>query len=195
MKKTIPLLMSVILGLMLMVAPMVAASSSTGTGQNRTVTMNDPYINTNVTVVVPNALDNSTADSYAFLVVDESGTSVDYTFNVTIWDNNVTWYNSTVDVSSVSDDNVTGYVNFTADTFAVVADANITITMLFTTNWTQADVWYGEVDIMSHDTYALGVELVQILISLLGTVIIVILISKVLSGTFMGKAKTKGKKK
>ena len=194
MKKTIPLLMSAILILMLVAAPLAAASSMTGTGQNRTVTLNDPFINTNVTVVVPSSLDNSSANSFAFLVIDESSTSVDYTFNVTIWDNNVTWYNGTVDVTSVADDNVTGYVNFTALALAPVADANITITMLFTGNWTEADVWYGTVNVLSESDYMLGVYLMQALISLLSTVVIVMVIAKLVSG-FGKEAKKTGKKK
>jgi len=172
----------------------VSASSVAGTGQNRTVTMNDPYIFANVTVVVPAALDNSTADSFAFLVADESGTSVNYTFNVTVYDNNVTWYNGTVDIISIADDNVTDYVNFTALTFAAVDDANISIVMLFTDNWTQADMWYGEIDILTNSDYTLTVYLIQIMTSLLGTLVVVVMIVK-LTKSFDKQTKKTGKKK
>jgi len=168
MKKFIPLVVSLVL-LLTLAVPMASAASVSGTGQNRTITFSDPYQNTNMTVVVPTILNNETANSFAFVVIDESSTSVNYTFNVSV---NGTW-NGTVDIVSVADDNVTGYVNYTIYTFDVVKDANITIWMSFTDNWTQADAWWGTVDIVDNANFGLRVTTVQLLVSLLGIAVVI----------------------
>lgn len=172
--------------------PLVSASSETGSGSSRTVTFNDSFVNTNTTVVVPSVLNNETANSFAFLVVEESGAwGSNYTFNITIYDNNVTWYNGTVDVDAVPNGNATGYINFSANTFALVNDANITITMQWQ-NFTSSndDVWYGEVDIVDAQTYTLRVTTVELLVTILGFGLVILFIGKVL-----GSMKTMDKKK
>lgn len=162
--------------------PLVSASSETGTGSSRTVTFNDSFVDTNTTVVVPTILNNETANSFAFVVVDDSGIwGSNYTFNITIYDNNVTWYNGTVDVVGVPSENTTGYINFTANTFALVDNANITVTMQWS-NFTSTndDVWYGEVDIVDATTYSLRVTTTGMLVSVMGMGLVVLLIVKVL---------------
>ena len=164
-----------------MATPLVTASTESGVNQNREITFTDQYVAefTNATVTVPNIWSNASANSFAFVVLDESAGTDDYTFNITVWDNNVTWYNETVDLTTVVDSNVTGYVNFTADTFALVNNANITITMLYTGNWSQADVWYGEVDIVSANDFAIRVTTTGIILSVMGLVIILVMMVKI----------------
>ncbi len=173
--------------------PLVSASSETGTGQIRTVTLADSFVDTNSTVVVPTILNNETANSFAFVVGDESGVwGSNYTFNITIYDNNVTWYNGTVDIVGVPSENTTGYVNFTADQIAIINDANITITMQWS-NWTTSndDVWYGEVDFVDAITYDLRVTTPSMLISVMGIAIILIVFAGIFNTTFKDVEKKK----
>lgn len=173
--------------------PLVSASSETGSGSTRTVTFNDSFVDTNTTVVVPTILNNETNNSFAFVVVDESGGVSEYTFNITVYDNNATWYNETVDITTVADENVTGYINFTANTFDLVDDANITITMQWS-NWTATndDVWYGTVDIVDDANYQIRVVTSGLLISVLGFGLVILFIGKVLGSMSMdGKGKKK----
>ena len=187
-------LISVMLMALVVVAvcsPLVSASSEEGTGQSRTVTLADSFVDTNTTVIVPTILNNETANSFAFVVADESGVwGSNYTFNITIYDNNVTWYNGTVDVVGVPSENTTGYINFTADQIAIVNDANITITMQWD-NWTASndDVWYGEVDFVDQVTYDLRVTTPSLLISVMGIGIILIVFAGIFNSTFKSKKK------
>ena len=173
-----------------MATPLALASSEAGTGQDRVVTFNDPYIYTNTTVTVPSILNNETANSFTFVVVDESSSSVNYTFNMTINGTNL----GTVDIISVSDDNATGYINYTADAIPILADANVTITMLYTDNYTQADVWYGTVDVVDADTYSISVTTVDLLMQVLAVGLVLLSVVKVLGSVKMDE-KGKGKKK
>lgn len=177
--------MMVALVIVAFATPLVSASSETGSGQSRTVTLADSFVDTNTTVVVPTILNNETVNSFAFVVEDESGVSSSYTFNITIYDNNVTWYNGTVDVVGVPSENTTGYINFTADQVALVIDANITITMQWS-NWTASndDVWYGEIDFVDAQTYNLRVTTPSILISVMGIGIIIIIFAGIMNSTF-----------
>lgn len=189
MKKVIPVLVAVfILIATLSVVPFASASSSSGSGQSRVVTFSDPFQNTNMTVTVPNTMNNETNNSFAYLVMDESTSSVNYTFNMTFNGTNA----GTVDIVSVSDDNITGYINYTADAIPLTEDSNVTITMLFTDNWTQADVWYGETDVVDASRYSMRITLIEMIVALMSVAIIVLLFSAI-SGS-IGKA-TKGKKK
>lgn len=173
-------------------SPLVSASSEIGTGQSRTVTLADSFVDTNTTVIVPTIMNNETATSFAFVVGDESGVGSDYTFNITIYDNNVTWYNGTVDVVGVASENITGYINFTADQIALVMNANITITMQWS-NWTASndDVWYGEIDFVDATTYNLRVTTPSILISVMGIGIILIVFAGIMNSTFKKVTKKK----
>jgi len=176
--------------------PLVSASSETGSGSSRTVTFNDSFVNTTTTVVVPTILNNETANSFAFVVMDESGVwGSNYTFNITIYDNNVTWYNGTVDVVGIPSENTTGYINFTADQIAIVNDANITITMQWS-NWTATndDVWYGTVDVVDAQNYNIRVTTYEMMIAILSMGLVILFIGKVLgSMKDMGDSKTKKK--
>jgi len=174
-------LMLTALMVLALASPLVIASSETGANQNRVVTLTDQYAGeaTNATVTVPNILSNASANSFAFVILDESAGTDDYTFNITIWDNNATWYNGSVDITTIVDDNVTGYVNFTADTFALVNNANITVTMIYTGNYSVADVWYGEVDIISENTYAMRVTVTGIIMSVMGLAIMLMFMVKI----------------
>jgi len=162
-------------------SPLVTASSESGANQNREVTLTDQYVGEDTTaiVTVPNVWSNASANSLAFVFLDGSVGTDTYTINVTIWDNNATWYNETLAITTVVDDNVTGYVNFTANTFALVNDANITITMLYTGNYSVADVWYGEVDIISENDYAMRVTTVGVIMSVMGLAIMLIFMVKI----------------
>lgn len=180
LKSTFAVLLTVLM-VVALATPLVTASTESGVNQNREVTFTDQYVAefTNATVTVPNIWSNASANSFAFVILDESAGTDDYTFNITVWDNNVTWYNGTVDVTTIVDSNVTGYMNFTADTFALVNNANITITMLYTGNWSQADVWYGEVDIISENSYNIKVVMTGIIISVMGLAIILMFMVKI----------------
>lgn len=163
--------------------PLVSASSEAGTGSSRTVTFHDSFVNTNTTVIVPSVLNNASANSFAFTVMDESGVwGSNYTFNITIYDGNATWWNGTVDVVGIPSENTTGYINFTANTFSIVDDANITITMQWQ-NYTASndDVWYGTVDIVSASVYGIRVTLTDLMITILGFGILILIIGKALS--------------
>ena len=189
-KKVVPIIVSMFL-VCAFAFPLASASTVDGSGPERTVTLYDPYEYVNTTVVVPTVLSNETNTSFAFVVHAEAGTSgASYTFNVSI---NGTW-NGTVDIVAVADSNVTGYVNYTANTFDIVDNANITITGQFTGagNWTEVDTWYGEVDIVDNQNYMLRVTLVQMIASMLVVVIIVSLVSKVIGSL---SETTKGGKK
>lgn len=166
--------------------PLVSASSETGSGSTRTITFNDSFVDTNTTVVVPTIMNNETANSFSFLVADESAVwGSNYTFNIVIYDNNVTWYNGTVDVVGIPSENTTGYINFTADQIAIVYDANITITMQWTNlTATNDDVWYGTVDFVDAVTYNLRVTTPNLLIQVLAIGIIIILFAGILNTTF-----------
>lgn len=166
--------------------PFVSASSELGTGQNRTVTFADSFVDTNTSVIVPTYLNNETANSFAFVVMDESGVwGSNYTFNITIYDNNATWYNETVDIVGVPSENTTGYINFTADSLALVNGANITISMQWS-NWTASndDVWYGTVNIVNQVTYDLRVTTPNVLISVMGIGVILILFAVIMKSMF-----------
>ena len=173
--------------------PLVSASSETGSGSSRTVTFNDSFVNTNTTVVVPEIINNETANSYAFVVMDESGAwGSNYTFNITIYDNNVTWYNGTVDVVGIPSENTTGYINFTADQIALVDNANITISMQWS-NWTASndDVWYGTVDVVDAENFAIRVTTYDMMISILSMGLIILFIGKILGSMKMDDDKKK----
>lgn len=174
--------------------PLVSASSETGSGSSRTVTFNDSFVDCNTTVVVPTVLNNETANSFAFTVIEESGSwGCNYTFNITIYDNNVTWWNGTVTIDGDPNDNTTGYINFTADTLAITDNANITITMQWK-NWTSSndDVWWGTVDIVDQATYTIRVVTLELMVSILGFGLVILFIAKVLgSMKDMGKTKKK----
>lgn len=175
--------------------PFAMASSETGSGSSRTVTFHDSFVDCNTTVIVPTVLNNETNNSFAFTVIEESGSwGCNYTFNITIYDNNATWYNGTVDIDGVPNDNTTGYINFTAGTFEVVNDANITITMQWQ-NWTATndDVWYGEVDIVDQDTYTIRVVTVELMVSVLAFGLVIVFIAKIL-GSMKDMGKTTKKK-
>jgi hypothetical protein len=175
--------------------PLVSASSETGSGTNRTVTFNDSFVDTNTTVVVPTILNNATDNSFAFVVSDESGVwGSNYAFNITIYDNNVTWYNGTVNIVGTPSENTTGYINFTANTFDLVNDANITITMQWS-NWTATndDVWWGTVDIVDANTYTISVVTVDLMVSVLGMGMLILFIGKVMGS--MGEMGSDKKKK
>jgi len=176
--------------------PLANASTVDGTGSNRTVTFYDQFKDTNTTVVVPTVLNNGTDNSFAFTVIDESGSwGSNYTFNITIYDGNATWWNGTVDIVGVPNADTTGYINFTAYTFSVVDDANITITMQWS-NWTSTndDVWYGTVDIVDEGTYAIRVTTMEVLISAMGFGMVILLIGKVLTSIEFGGEKKPTKK-
>lgn len=192
MKRTFTMFLTLMFAVSLLSTGLVLGSSSSGTGQNRVVTFNDPYAYTNATVTVPNTLCNETNNSFAFTVVDEASADANYTFNVTVYDGNVTWFNGTVDIVSTADNTTIGYVNYTADTFSIGNDLNITILMSFTDNWTQADVWYGTVDIVDTANYALRVTTTELLISVLALGMVVLMVVKVLGSI---KSTTKGNKK
>ena len=179
--KSIFVLMLTALMVVAIASPLVTASSESGANQNREVTLTDQYVGEDTTaiVTVPNVWSNASANSLAFVFLDGSVGTDTYTINVTIWDNNATWYNETLAITTVVDDNVTGYVNFTANTFALVNDANITITMLYTGNYSVADVWYGEVDIISENDYAMRVTTVGVIMSVMGLAIMLIFMVKI----------------
>ncbi len=192
MKRAIPLMMAALL-LLSLVVPYAAASTVEGTGTTRTVTLSNPWEFANTTVVVPTVNNLEANLSFAFTVMDESTSAIDYTFNVSIL-NNGTWYNDTVDITSVADDNVTGYINFTADTFIVEAADNITITQQNTTGWEQLDVWYGEVEFVTAQSYTLRVIMTNLVIGFLAVIILIIFLKKfmgVIDNGFDGKGKDK----
>jgi len=195
-KRFMALAMTLLVVVALLATPLANASTVEGTGSNRTVTFYDQFKDTNTTVVVPTVLNNATDNSFAFTVIDESGLwGSNYTFNITIYDGNATWWNGTVDIVGVPNANTTGYINFTAYTFSVVDDANITITMQWS-NWTATndDVWYGTVDIVDQNTYAIRVTTAEVLISAMAFGIVILLIGKVLSSIEFGGEKKPTKK-
>lgn len=192
MKRTLTLFLTLMFVVSILSMGMALGSSSAGTGQNRVVTFSDPYANTNATVPVPNVLNNETNNSFAFTIVDEASADMNYTFNITIYDGNVTWWNGTVDIESTSDNTTLGYVNYTSATFSVGNDLNITILMSYTDNWTQTDVWYGIVDIVDAVNFSLRVTTTALLISVLGLGMIVIMMVKILGSI---KMTSKGDKK
>jgi len=176
--------------------PLASASTEVGTGLTRTVTFSDPYQVTNTTVVVPTAIDNESALSYTFNIVDESNTTLNYTYVVTIMSNG-TYYNGTVDIVSIANGSAVGYVNYSALTLPLNSTANITIEMLWTDNSTSADIWYGTVDIMDTQSYTIGVVLISMIMNLVTLVIMVtfiVFIVKMLTGAVSGTTKKKGKK-
>lgn len=188
MKKVLTLIVFVCLVMTAALAIPVSASSVSGTGQDRAVTLTDLYQDTNITVTVPAAINNGSTNSFAFVVVDTSGTSVNYTFNVSI---NNTW-NGTVNVISVASDDITGYVNYTIYAMDIISDTNITVTMLFTDNWTQSDVWYGTVDVVSNTDYQLRVVTISLLMALMSVMIVVMLLKALINS--IGQTTKKGKK-
>ena len=173
--------------------PLACASSETGSGSSRTVTFHDSFQDCNTTVIVPTVLNNETNNSFAFVVMDESGNwGNNYTFNITIYDNNVTWWNGTVDIDGVPNENTTGYINFTANTFDVVDDANITITMQWQ-NFTSTndDIWWGTVDIVDQDTFTIRVTTVELMVSVLAFGLVIVFIGKILGSLKMDDRKKK----
>ena len=188
-------LVSTIITLLLvvsMVSPLAMGSSSTGTGSSRVVTLNNPYIFTNATVTVPEVLNNETANYFEFLVVDESSSAISYTFNMTVNGTN----DGTVTIVSVADGNATGWLNYTADAIPLNDNVNITIQMLFTTNWTEADNWTGLVDVVDAQTYTLRVTTIDMLIAVMGFAVVILLIGAVVSSVNnTGKTANKGNSK
>jgi len=194
MKKSITVMVAMMFLMTLLAVPMVSASTVEGTGQSRTVTLYTPAVDTNVTVVVPTIIQNDTANSFVFTVIDESGGTDDYLLNVSI-NINGTYYNESASVSSVADDNVTAYVNYTADTLPINASANITIELVFDTNYTQADVWYGEIETVDATRYSMRVTLMNTMIELIGVAILIMFIMVIFNYLKGAVEPSKGKKK
>lgn len=180
MKRAFPLMMAALL-LLSLVVPYAAASSVEGTGQSRVVTLNHPTEFVNTSVAVPAIIDYDSNASFAFTVMDESSSAITYTFNVSIY-NNGTWFNESVDITSIADDNVTGYVNFTAGTFPVRGDSdNITITQQLTSDYSELDAWYGTVGIVDGQSYMLRVTMTGLVIGFLAVIIVIIMLKKILA--------------
>lgn len=170
------LVLSMLLVVAMITSSLAMASSETGTGQDRTVSFSDPYQFTNATVIVPAVLNNESANSFEFTVLDESGSASDFGFYILV---NGTIYDD-VNITSVDDGNATGWVNFTADAFELGDDVDINVTMYFTSNYTAVDWWNGTVDIVDANTFSIRITTVELVMSMMGIVIVILLISKVL---------------
>ena len=195
MKKSFTILVALFV-LVALATPLVSASTLEGTGQSRIVTLYTPAVDTNVTVTVPAILNNETANSFVFSVIDESSGTDDYLLNVSI-NINGTWYNDSVAVSSVADENVTAYINYTADALPLNASANITIELVFDTNYTSADIWWGEIETVDANDYTMRVTIIEMLVNLVTLFILVsfvMIIIKFLQDAVSGKPKGKKKK-
>ena len=189
-------ILTTVVALFILVAfsfPLVSASSVEGTGQDRTVLFATPEGDANFTVGVPAILNNETLNSFTF-VVNETGGADDYLLNVSIGSNG-TWYTQSVAVTSVDMDNVTAYVNYSALTLPLNASANITIEVVFDTNYTVVDTWYGEVRIVDANDYSMSVTLISMIINLMTLFVMVSFVMLIFRYLKEAVKPTKGKGK
>lgn len=178
MKKFIPILVALVLICGLLTIPTVLASTESGTGQNRSVVLSNPYTTyTNATVTVPTILNNESANSFAYVITDTSNSTINYTVNISV-EYNGTYYNKTVAGASVANDSTTLYTNYTADEVPV-GEANVTIQLVFTDNYTEADNWTGTIDYVAANTYAISVTTIGIILSLIPIAVIILFIGKI----------------
>lgn len=175
--KFMPMLV-VMLVMLAFATPLVAASEETGTGQSRLVTLSTPEADANVTVTVPAKWNNETANSLVF-TVEENGGADDYLINVSI-NNNGSYTNKSISVTSVDGQNVTAYANYTAGELGEFYDGNCSIELVFDTNYTAVDDWYGEIDLLSADEYTISVTTTQLMVAVLSMGIALLFVVKVL---------------
>lgn len=197
MKKSITLMVVMLTFLALMIPlASVSASDVETVGYNRTVTLYTPEVNTNVTVVVPIMIGNYTDNNFMFTVIDESGVADDYLLNITI-DVNGTLYTESVAVTSVADNTTVAYVNYTALTLPlnINGTSNITIDLVFDGNYTVADTWYGDIDIVNEQEYTMSVILMSLLMNLMYIAIFVSFMMLIIKYLKEAVEPTKGAKK
>lgn len=179
MKKGMTIMVAMFFLFALATPMVVSASTEDGIGQNRTVTLvSDANVDGNITDVVigvPVLYQNDTNTSFMLTAQPHPSTNIsvdDYLLNISI-NNNGTWYNESVAFSSLADENVTAYINYTADTFILNETCNITIQLVYDTNYTVADEWWGEVGFVDANDYAMRVTMMELLVSVMSLFILV----------------------
>lgn len=195
MNKPITIMVALFVLMALAIPTCVSASSVEGYGLSRTVTLynNESVIDsTNVSVIVPTALNNETINSFAFSVIDVANVTDDYILNISI-NSNGTFYNETVSVTSVQLDTVVAYINYSALSLPLNNTANITIELIFDTNYTSADIWYGEIAIVDAQEFGMVnmTDMIMNLMSVMITILFVVLIIKFLKGAVNPESKKK----
>lgn len=195
MNKPITIMVALFVLMALAIPTCVSASSVEGYGLSRTVTLynNESVMDsTNVSVIVPTALNNETINSFAFSVIDVANVTDDYILNISI-NSNGTFYNETVSVTSVQLDTVVAYINYSALSLPLNDTANITIELVFDTNYTSADIWYGEIAIVDAQEFGMVnmTDMIMNLMSVMITILFVVLIIKFLKGAVNPESKKK----
>lgn len=184
MRKPITIMVALFVLMALAIPTCVSASDVEGYGLGRTVTLynNESVIDsTNFSVVVPTALNNETINSFVFSVIDISNTTDDFIISISI-DSNGTWYNETVSITSIQLDTVTANINYSAFALPLNDTANITIELVFDTNYTSADIWWGEIAIVDAQEFGMVnmTDMIMNLITVMITILFIVLIVKFL---------------
>jgi hypothetical protein len=176
MNKLLPALMAMMI--VIGIIPFASASTETGTGPNRIVQLEDADWYTNTSVSFPEIVCNATANSYAFVFVDESGlnATLNYTVNMTV-ENNGTYYNKTFNVTVPTNGTVTGYVNYTADELPI-GEFNVNMTLIWDLGWIEQNWWNGTFETVDVVDYNLQVTTPQMIMSLIGVAVVILLIGK-----------------
>ena len=194
MKKPITIMVALFVLMALAIPSMVSASTEEGYGLSRTVTFNPPVpVNTSVSVVVPTALNNESINSFVFSVTDVDNATIDaFILNVSI-NSNGTFYNETVSVTSVLQETVLAYINYSALSLPLNDTANITVELVYDDNYTSADIWYGEIAIVDAQEFGMVnmTDMIMNLMSVMITILFVVLIIKFLKGAVNPEAKKK----
>ncbi|MHA1285902.1 MAG: hypothetical protein ACTSPB_00735 [Candidatus Thorarchaeota archaeon] len=141
---------AILIAFALLLAPLVSASSETGTGQSRELDLvfdaTDGYVN--ATVGIPEYMRNDTNQSFEVSFVSDSWSYQNVTLNVTI---NGTAYTTGI-IMVANNGTATGYINITEDDLDLGTAFNLTVEL--DEDGTTEDVYWGTIDLVDASEFS-----------------------------------------
>lgn len=166
---------AILIAFALLLAPLVSASSETGTGQSRELDLvfdaGDGYVN--ATVGIPEYMRNDTNQSFVVSFVSDSLTYQNVTLNVTI---NGTAYTTGI-IMVANNGTTTGYINITEDDLDLGSGFNLTVEL--DENGTTEDVYWGTIDLVDASEYSTR-NMSEIMTSIMTTIILIMVVIMVI---------------
>lgn len=158
---------AILIAFALLLAPLVSASSVTGTGQSRELELvfdaGDGYVN--ATIGIPEYMRNDTNQSFEVSFVSDSWTSNEVELIVTI---NGTAFTTGV-ITVAENGTATGYVNITEDTLDLGLGQNLTVEL---DNGGTEDVYWGTIDLVDASKFS-SLHMSEIMMSVMTAFIVI----------------------